>query len=381
MDEALLYLIAGFQKYADEDRRKIHEFIHYGYQQFIRECHEKNVIPPKNYQELIHLLRKPAKNWGFEKIGKYYPENSPMIDSHLRPVHEANELLYVIDKHADEIPLRHLQNHYQQLSMRKIYAYCKENIDDDNVYTTIRLFLSNPENAVLTVSKLDTFLLEITDKTLVNYIKECYESIKNIQDYRKCPYCHWTLSYNAAKQKWQCNYGSPCEERANLQHGVPFEEQYYALKFIRLKPGIQRFTLIPGISENRMNKRLQALGYQVQMYPNVDVYDLYAEKNHHSFKIDMKDYKNPSTLARDIWKEIQSKGETRDEEVIYVIPYEQQQRNNQYVMEVYNLLNDFKMEAEWFEPEVYIIDEKNFLKMVGDEEDEPIFRKISRKYS
>lgn len=380
MEETLLHLIIGFQKYAEMNRKNPHESLHYSFQLFVQQCNKNDVIPPKNYKEFIQVLQLPAVDWGIDSITHYYPAHIPLIDKYLRPVPQTAEIIYSIDENIDQFSTEQIDNHLHQVHMRNLLAYCYEhNLDD--AYRKIRLFLINPEHAVIPSIRLAAFKNEFTDDRLTDLIDMFYELVPHIENYYKCPYCHWTLVFDEYEKKLVCNYSSPCHERTNLQHGVPFVEPGGdSLRYYRLKRGIQRFTLIPGISESRLQERLEKKGYTVVMYPNIDEYDLHASRGSIQLKIDTKDYLSPFSLAKNLLKDMEK--DVWSEDVLYVIPYEQYAINRQYIKDVYRVIRrlvqgEENPDIEEKAGKLKIIDERFFLKKVGDTSDEAVIEAIN----
>src|SRR5690625_2655918 len=89
-------------------------------------------------------------------------------------------------------------------------------------------------------------------------------------------------------------------------------------QLLRMISGIQRYTLLPGISENNIARRLQARGYSIQMYPNIDDYDILVERNGESIHLDVKDFYDPFYFAKHIYDEYEMKG--IDTDIWFIVP-------------------------------------------------------------
>lgn len=68
-----------------------------------------------------------------------------------------------------------------------------------------------------------------------------------------------------------------------------------------LRPGIWRYTLLPGIEELELYERLKAIkGAVVELWPQVDQYDLRVTTQDRLWRIDFKDYSSCHRLAKAI---------------------------------------------------------------------------------
>lgn len=278
MQHTLIQLIIAFHKFADAKGKHAKSYVNYSYRLFLHQCNKYGVIPPKNYVEFIKLMQKPVEEWGIEGIEKDYPKNLPLIDRFLRPMPESDELIFLIDEDVNKLLPNQMTNHFYQLVMREFMQRCQQE-QLDQAYQEVRAYLSEPKHAVISAPELIKFRALLNRYGLDGFEEKFYEVVPHIENYHKCPYCHWTLRYDEALRKYICNYSRPCHDRANLQHSVSFKEETNPdLHYFRLNPGIQRFVLIPGICELRIKKALERKGFHVEIYPEIDRYDLKASR-------------------------------------------------------------------------------------------------------
>lgn len=201
-------------------------------------------------------------------------------------------------------------------------------------YRSIRAFLSNPNHSVITYHKLYDFVYRnVKDADLQNLVFSCYEEFVNVTNYRKCPNCGWTLEWR--KGNWRCNKEDVCHFVSDVQEFSSFGMTDE--KLIRMTPGIQKYVLLPGMSEQNIAKKLSKKGYTVTMYPNIDEYDIQIELKNQVTMIDVKDYRNSWQLANYLNNLHQSKIKSN---ILYVIPDYRLQMTTHYQRKVINLLRD-----------------------------------------
>lgn len=356
LQHTLVQLIVGFHKFADNKGKNAQNHLSYAFQLFLHQCNKHGVLPPKNYLEFIKMMRKPVKNWGIKGVEQYFPEELPLIDDYLRPIPETDELVFSIDEEIDQFIPEEIENHFYQTAMRDFVTYCRQH-QLEEAYRQVRLFLSNPEHAVLKAMDYLNFGRLLKKFGLESFIDRFYEEVSHISNFYKCPHCQWTLRYDEKEQRYVCNYNSPCHERANLQHAKPFEDDGYA--YFRLTPGIQRFVLIPGMCEVRLQNRLEKHGYKTTMYPEIDRYDIKVEHHSGMYKLDVKDYRSSFFLAKQLANDYIDEGLVED--IIYVIPQEQVQRNPHYLKEVKRYLTKYKEASK----SICVISERELIKYIG----------------
>lgn len=303
MDRMLYNLIAGLKKWEAFDFKGVSKQFSLGFHQFVFHSVQSESNPPLDIPSLIKLLQLPASKWGIKGIEGNFPLEAGLIERHIGLTIEAEEYLEELDNPAE----------YEQSKMRDILVYCREHRLDQE-YRKIRSYLSNPKHAVIPYEQLYMFLMEMDDSELMEKIKECYEKINDLDRYRVCPNCGWTLVWKTGK--WQCNSGSPCHMLVDLSEAGKFSKSQK--QYLRMTRGIQRYTLIPGIAEHLIANKLSKKGYQVQMYPKIDEFDILVKNNGLKLALDVKDYSHPFFLARNIVKNILNN--EFDQDIWFVIP-------------------------------------------------------------
>lgn len=186
---------------------------------------------------------------------------------------------------------------YQELTVLKVLEYCRKNNDQEG-YVLFRSFLSDPEWAVVSEEELNQMAASFSDEFLKQQIRACYEPFAEWEQARKCPYCGWSLLKKSGL--WHCGHANVCfdlegSNKWSLQTAEPFpfgkDTRVY-----RLRPGIHRYTLIPGIPEKRIAENLSKI-HRVERYPEQDRFDLAVYLDNRNIYLDVKCFRSPVHLA------------------------------------------------------------------------------------
>lgn len=329
--DTLLSLITGINKWQG-NYGKIPDELYKGMLLFIEQTAASTDQPPVDLYHLLKILHRPSKEWGIPDLQDYYPEDAPLLEEFIGLTPDADEFLnrYVSPQDAE------------QQTMYEILMYCREEYRQlQQEYGRIRTFLSNPQNAVVTSFQLSQFADTFLDIQLTNLIKQCYEEITPMMaNFRKCPHCGWTLEYK--NDRWRCNKEDICHLLADFELISSFD--FGRERVLRLIPGIQRFVLLPGISELRIAERLIRKGYQVELYPNVDEYDLLVSEDGKTIFLDVKDFRDPRTLANFFNHQSPAYLEKYKNKCLIVVPNYRSQLFASYRERSMNLLNEIARE-------------------------------------
>lgn len=262
--EMLFNLVIGFKEWEEQKKKTPIPFqVHVGHRLFIYECSRNEVSPPVTLPELIQVLQKPSEEWGIKDIETIFPSDASLLDKEIGVTIEAEDFLEE-QSSTDE---------FEQSEMKKILLYCrKHNLED--TYRVIRTFLANPKHSVISFQQWYEFKGKINDQELLKCLSSCYENIEDVDRYRVCPNCGWTLEWK--KGAWRCNKENICHVLADFNDLRFFSKT--PQKLMRMKSGIQKYTLLPGMSELRIAEKLRKRGHYVILYPNIDEYDILVQK-------------------------------------------------------------------------------------------------------
>lgn len=289
---------------------------------------EANRSVPTNLPSLIQWLQTPVQEWGV-KDALDAPFSSPILSRYGAITPDAADFIQIYDNPTEA----------QSREVFEILQYCRQASPQlDEEYRKIRTFLI--ENAVIAGDVLYPFAMQFP-KDLSKHLIACYddEITSRIEHYRKCPRCGWTLSYKNGE--WQCGAYDLCgqvQTKSNEPEEWPTDKRLF-----RLTEGVHRYTLLPGLAELSLQRKLEAVGFNVELYPNVDRYDLSVKKDGRKIAmIDVKDFSHPLNLAYffNQLSDNQLAKYTTEENVLIIIPDYRKQHHSMYAYQVKQALSD-----------------------------------------
>lgn len=324
-EEMMFHLTVGIEKWQRE-KDAIPDELKKGHLQLIGLCIEtKQPFPKTIIPELVAFLKKPLHQWGIPSITSHFDGDLSMI----------NEFGELSDYFQEWLEMVGSIENERQKSMKKILEYCTKHALC-NEYTIIRRFLT--EHPIIDSISLEAFKLNLHHE-LAAFVENCYEKLKPFHEISICPYCGWTLE----RKKGQLTCTNLCRELAdfiNIQTIELGSQTYY-----RLKKGIQRFVLLPGIVEiqwfDHLKKRYKDA--EISLYPKVDEFDILIKKGDISFHVDVKDYTHPQLLA-DYFAKRNIKKYLENKNVIIVVPDYRERLKPGYIKQFYARLNDLGLE-------------------------------------
>jgi len=117
-----------------------------------------------------------------------------------------------------------------------------------------------------------------------------------------CPRCSWPMRISATEIR--CDFRACVEtgaryprsaELAGVRADAPPLIDHY-----RLRRGVWRYTLLPGLAELALAKRLQAIDAEVVLWPYLDAWDLDVRLGDQHWRVDVKDWHDPAALWRQL---------------------------------------------------------------------------------
>jgi hypothetical protein len=129
-----------------------------------------------------------------------------------------------------------------------------------------------------------------------------------------CPVCRWPMGvagktvrcrYRPHAAVYQLTEGRAASSRPTLHQidegpGVARPVARPAADSRCVEFGVWRFVVVPGASELRVKQRLERLGATVELWPELDRYDLHVRAGDHEFRVDLKEYRSPYRLIADL---------------------------------------------------------------------------------
>jgi hypothetical protein len=344
----VFYIAAGIEEWRISPNQQS-EKLYLGQMLLMKNSLQNGTEIPNNLFDLYNKLVSPFHDWNISLMDELFDGQETFIE----------DGLYLSQTVTDFIREYESPDEEDLIPIKQLLVLCRSN-EWDKQYRAVRTFLSQKENAVLSVVDFQYALHTlITEKELIEFVTACYEKIpRDIGNFRICPNCGWTLEL--IKGEWKCNSHKVCSKISDFSNIKPFSMEAN-LAIIRLKPSIQRYVLLPGLQEMRIFKVLSA--YKPELYPNCDQYDLEIDNGSSAIHIDIKDVQNPKLLAG-LFNEM-GKGQQRkylEKNVFIVVPNYHIKNNKAYMKIVYSTLENVELKKRFITERQL----KNKLKMIGD---------------
>ena len=324
--------------------------------------HEKKYYYPRNYKELIHFLKTvPVDKWSC---------NQDDIDEQFIGKTLIDEEGRVNRIYADWLEEMGALEEGQQKDMKKFLLKCRElaHIEDKEKYEKFyregRSFVS-PSNAIIDAinlqKNLNLFPKELSK--IINQWTEYYD-IKN-KEVIVCPVCGKPLDFSKSsigKCSDICEY-----YRKNMKKNYREIVIDTSLMYYTFTKGIYKYTLLPSIAEQKIYSALKAKfqEYTVELYPEIDKYDIRISNENIVVDIDVKDHKSPQGLVSILLnnQDASKLHSKEDNHYIYLVIPEHRKDiytiKGDYKKDLKNLLksNNLKIEV-LYEKELYkVVDE------------------------
>lgn len=252
-----------------------------------------HALPPLGLPELVACLEQP--------VGEWLPRSG------MFPLVEEGEPTSLCMDLADEAGASALAE-VEQGVIKAVMNNLIGREDEAEAYTRFRRFLV--EHAHATEGAASEATQEVGLALSRVYQRIAASSIVQVngQDaFYPCPRCRWPMVVRGSLVS--CHRSPTC-----LANGARFdlsEEGLVGLGRLSppnavavdgmaaLRPGVWRYTVLPGLEELDLAHRLQELpGTTVVLWPNVDDYDLDVVCGEYHWRVDVKDHSSAAGLAR-----------------------------------------------------------------------------------
>ncbi len=247
---------------------------------------------PRDIPEAFFLFRQQMKDWPLPLVPSALDETDVLIIDDI-PSDVCFELAVDIAADSGELILSEITEE----GVLEFRERCKL-MGRPDVYNRFRRFLI--EHPLLSAKDL-----ALESIALPQRIRQLFEGMyEDVPDsavvngqIEICGFCGWSLSESRSGRRYCAT--QLCSTRTN---GFGRIVKMDASKTIggakRVKPGIARYVVIPGLSELRLERRLAGFGLQVSLWPNFDTFDLHLGfPSGEKWAVDVKDWANPYLLG------------------------------------------------------------------------------------
>lgn len=277
--------------------------------------HQTPIFPSAHTREFFHQLKKiPLYEMGFTHFDPFFTFFTP--DNQIDPA----LIDWYNNRLLNDSPDQSLVRDFL-FSCRRAYQQTGDPLIID-MYKDIRAFI-NPSHYCITFEELKP--LKIKYGYLIpsiGFIEKWYEAMPFSSDQkRQCPVCGKLLADDAYDLCTEmCQYYQSKKGLAIKTFKIKEKRKYFILK-----RGIYTYTLLPGLSEQRIFDVLKKTypTLSISLYPEIDRFDLALESKEGQVYVDVKDIKSPYDLVdflnknKTFSKMIE---EARDKSIYLVIP-------------------------------------------------------------
>lgn len=254
---------------------------------------KQNDLFPLTLDKQMEWLSTPLTAWPYPKFAELFS----LEDDFMEPIlydFSVTEFCIAIAQEGQNPILEQDTEEFVQL----------KTLLDDTGYRYLRKFL------------IDNPVVRVTDRKVLKQMKNLpnevqsklwdlfYEPIPltyvSDKTVNVCPRCSWTL-FKDLNGDYKCDTDKCKKLTRNWEEKVRSIEN--GSNLLRVKRGIRRYIVDPGIIEMNLYKELCKIGkdngqFEVELYPNKDEYDISIKlKNGETWMIDVKDWAVPQQLA------------------------------------------------------------------------------------
>ncbi len=252
--------------------------------------------PPLGLDALVECFGQPVDAWlpGAPAVALLDEDNQPSLD--------CEELV-------DEMASAGLHE-LQQAIVPKVRANLTRRADGPARYVEFRRFLI--ENAHATDSEAFNLAMAVGAAPTDIYQRIPSGAIVTVGGegaFFPCPRCRWPM--RARPHLVACGGSLGCSRLGSRFHRqidgalVPLGELPAPTPIpvdgrMSVLPGLWRFTTQPGLEELELQRRLELIGAEVELWPDFDSYDLRVHRSSVTWKVDVKDHLRAAPLIRQL---------------------------------------------------------------------------------
>lgn len=250
-------------------------------------------LPTVGVAELVAGFSEPVETW-LPGAGSF----ALVEDGQLTPI--CNDLA----DDAGGSPLAEVEQDMIRVVMNNLQG----RDDEETAYSTFRRFLvehghAEYSDAAAAVQQVGLDLARVYQRVQASAVTQ----IEGRQAFFPCPRCGWPMHVQGTAVS--CHRSPTClaaGARFHLSDGnlvglgkLPPPSPVAPEGMAALRPGVWRFTVLPGLEELSLEQRLREIeGVEIRLWPFVDAYDLDVRRGPRHWRIDVKDHSSVTSLAR-----------------------------------------------------------------------------------
>lgn len=250
-------------------------------------------LPPVGVAELVAAFSEPVGGW--------------LPGSGSFALVEEGQLTPVCKDLADDAggsPLAEVEQDVIRAAMNNLQG----RVDEEAAYTTFRRFLvehahAEHSDAAAALQQVGLALARVYQRVPASAVTR----MEGREVFFPCPRCRWPMHVHGSAVS--CHRSPTClaaGARFDLRDGslvglskLPSPSPVSSEGMAALLPGVWRFTVLPGLEELSLERRLREIeGVEVHLWPFVDAYDLDVRRGPLHWRIDVKDHSSATSLAR-----------------------------------------------------------------------------------
>ena len=284
-------LVQGWSKEWNDRANYCPEVLQRGLNKLAVMCLQHGKEFPRNLPEAIALFQLQFKDWPLPMVPSELDESDVLLIEDI-----PSDLCYELTVDSTTDSGERIVDELDEEAMLEVREQCRL-LSRQDIYIRVRKFLI--KNPVLSVKD---FLHECN--ALPQRIRQAFESMYEYipasvvteGQIEKCSFCGWTLSITQSGKR-RCATQLCYVRTRGFGRIVKTDTERQGVA-LRVKQGIVRYVVIPGLSELRLERRLARFGLDVKLWPNYDTFDLFVLfPSGETWAVDVKDWANPFLLG------------------------------------------------------------------------------------
>lgn len=252
-------------------------------------------LPALSVAELVERFSQPVETW--------LPSAGPLV---LVEDGQPTPLCEDLADEAGSAPLAEVEQKVIRAAMRNIRGRDNEAA----TYTAFRRFLVEHATANYTAAAAALFPVGLELAQVYGHVPWTARTRSSGREvFYPCPRCLWPM--RVTDTSVSCHRSPTClsagarfvlrDERLIGLGSLTAPEPVAPDDKVALLPGVWRFTVLPGLEELELERRLSGIeGVEVELWPFVDAYDLDVRRGTHRWRIDVKDHSSHTSLAHQL---------------------------------------------------------------------------------